>query len=104
MFLAPQEKENIFCGEEEKQKRKRKRRKIYSEGENICLWRRRKTEKEKEENIWTIKIIFAEEKENGEGKGGKYIGEGKIVAGWDGQVEGCTRGPRGPKNESTSQF
>ena len=45
-----------------------------------------------------------EEKENGEGKGGKYIGEGKIVAGWDGQVEGCTRGPRGPKNESTSQF
>ena len=51
-----------------------------------------------------------EEKKNGrgKGKGGKYFKkekkEGKIVAGWDGQAEGSTRGPRGPKNKSTSQF
>jgi len=42
-----------------------------------------------------------EEKKNGKGKGGKYFKkekkEGKIVAGWDGQAEGSTRGPRGPE-------
>ena len=38
---------------------------------------------------------------NGNGKGGKYHGEEKFVAdGWtDGQVEGSTIGPRGPKKQ-----
>ena len=38
------------------------------------LWKRRNTEKKKEENIWRRNIsFFAEEKENGEGRGGKYL-------------------------------
>ena len=54
--------------------RKRKRRKIFREGKHICLWRRRKTEKEKEGNIWRRKIyFFAEEKKSQKGKGGKYL-------------------------------
>ena len=43
------------------------------------------------------KYFHAEEKNNREGKGGKYHEEGKIVA--DGQSdENRIRGPRGPKN------
>ena len=49
------EKENIFSGEEETLRGKR--RKIFFEKENIFFfWRRRKTENEKEENIWRRKI------------------------------------------------
>ena len=43
------------------------------EKEKNCLWRRRKIEKEKVENISTMKIIFAEEKKNGERKGGNFL-------------------------------
>ena len=44
--------------------------------------RRRKTEKEKEENIWRRNMRFLEKKKNGEGKGGKYDREGN-----DGRVD-----------------
>ena len=49
-------------------------------------------------------IFFCRVEKNGEEKGGKYDGEGKIVAdgqtGWT-EIEGSTRGPRGPKNSRT---
>ena len=69
------------------------------EKKNIFLRRRRKSEKEKEENIWRRKISFCggeererryfeqenfflvEGKKNGRGKGGKYNREENIVAG-----------------------
>ena len=39
---------------------RRKKRKIFGE-ENISLRRRRKTEKEKEKNIWRRKVFFGGE-------------------------------------------
>ena len=42
---------------------------------------RRRTQRRKSGKIFGAgKYFFAEEKKNGEGKGGKYHGEGKIVA------------------------
>ena len=41
---------------------------------------RRKTEMEKEENIWRRKNIWSVEEKNTKGKEGKYHGEGKNVA------------------------
>ena len=92
------------------------------EKENILLWRRRteeniwreknhffggkeKTEKEKEENVWRRKkYFFVEVMKNTDGKGGKYHGEGKIVAdGWtDGQVKGSSIG--GPKKQDNERI
>ena len=43
------EKENVFCGGEEKQRRRR--RQIFGEGRYHFLWMKRRTEKEKEENM-----------------------------------------------------
>ena len=37
-------------------------------------------EKEKEENIWRRKILFAEEKKIKEGKQGKYLEKEKILS------------------------
>ena len=48
------EKENVFCGGEEK------------------------TEKEKKKNIWRTRNFFEGGKQNGEGKGGKYSEEKNI--------------------------
>ena len=77
---------------------RRKTEEIIREGQIICL-----EEREKEENIWKKEnkleekkqrrkrrkmfgggknIFFVEEMKNGDGKGGKYHGEGKIVADW----------------------
>ena len=86
------EKENILFW------RRRKTEEIIREGQIICLeerekeeniWKKenkleeKKTEKEKEENVWRRKkYFFVEETKNGNGKGGKYHGEGKIVADW----------------------
>ena len=58
------------------------RRKIFSPQS------RRKTEKEKDENIWS-----AEKKKNREGKGGKYL-EKEIIWSAGGQDGPC--GPGGP--------
>ena len=44
--------------------------------ENIFL----QMEKEKEENIWRRKILFAEEKKIKEGKEGKYLEKEKILS------------------------
>ena len=44
------------------------------------MLRRRKTE----EDLWGMKKYFFADNKNGEGKEGKYHGEGKIVAGRDG--------------------
>ena len=51
----------------------------HLEKENVFLRRRRKTEKEKEANIWKTTIFFAEEKQNEERKGGKYLEKENIV-------------------------
>ena len=45
----------------------------YLEKEKIFLWRRRRMEKEKEENIWRGKTYFLEKKKSGEVKGGNYL-------------------------------
>ena len=71
----------------------------YLEKENTILWRRRKTEKENEDNIWRRKISFCggEEKERKYlekdffCEGGIYNGEENIVAGgrtsrWESKV------------------
>ena len=49
----------------------------YLKKENIFLCWRRKTEKEKEENIGRRKIsFFSVEEKNGEEKGGRYLVDG----------------------------
>ena len=48
------------------------------------MLRKRKTEEDKEENLWKRKRYFLVESKNGEGKEGIYHGEGKIVSGQDG--------------------
>ena len=53
---------DVDVGGEEK--RRRKRRKIFGEGEYLFFWRRIKTEKEKEENIWRRQIFFYGGEEN----------------------------------------
>ena len=73
-------------------------------GEN--MWRRgiffaekKKKEEGKEEIIWRQKISISAGKEKHRRKRRKIFGEGKIVAGRvDGtEIEGSTKGPRGPK-------
>ena len=50
----------------------RRKKGKHMETPNI-FWRRRKTEKEKEEYSVKQNIFLAEEKQNEEGKGGKYL-------------------------------
>ena len=72
----------------------------YLEKGNIILERRRKTEKEKEENIWKRKVFYCEREEKQGRKRRKIFGGGKIGAGWvDGRtgIKGSIKGPRGPK-------
>ena len=45
----------FFCGGEEKQRRRR--RQIFGEGRYHCLWVKRRTEKEKEQNIWRRNFV-----------------------------------------------
>ena len=47
----------------------------YLEKENIILERRRKTEKEKEENIWKRKVFYCEREEKQGRKRRKIFGE-----------------------------
>ena len=71
-------KSKIFCccGEERQRK---KRRKIFGEGHFL---QRRKTKTEKEEkNLETENIFFAEQKTDGERKGGKYLEKENILLG-----------------------
>ena len=52
----------------EKKKREEGKGGKYLEKGNIFLWRKRKTEKKKAENIWRWKIFSIEETKNGGGK------------------------------------
>ena len=62
----------LFAGEKKSEGGK------YFEKENTFMVGRRRM-KEKEGNILRGKIIYAEEMDKGEGKGGKYQGEGKYI-------------------------
>ena len=67
-------------------------RKLFGQ-EKYFLWRRSKRRK----IFGKGKYFYAEEKNNREGKGGKYHGKERIVAdGWLDKNQ--IRGPRGPKN------
>ena len=85
-------------------KRSRKKRKMFLHGKRkknaeekggtyFLLWRRRK----RRELFGEGKYFFAEEKKYGEGNGGKYHGEGKIVA-LGRKMKALYRGVCGHKN------
>ena len=64
------EKEYILCSVDEKPRRKRRK---------ICFCGGEEKRRKKRKKLFGEG--FFEEKKNGEGTGGKYHGEGKIVAG-----------------------
>ena len=87
--------EKIFVGEETGGKGGK-----YLEKKKIIFGRRRRTEREKEANIWRRKEHFCGGEEKRRRKRRQISWRSKIRGtGGHGQVEGSTRGPRGPNNQ-----